>query len=297
MIASGVPELNPLPRLLMGPGPVNADPRVLRAMSAQLLGQFDPQFRDFMAETSTLYRGVFQTQNRWTMLIDGTARAAIEAALVSLIEPGDKVLVPIFGRFGHLLVEIATRCGAQVTPLETQWGTVFTPEQIETAIKQVRPKLVALCQGDTSTTMAQPLAEVGLEGLGPLHVKLMPHLVHHDRALAEDRFPFPVAAAGERAPAPAAMLLAGEVAGGVRRLRLPDGLAEDEGAVLEAGGDRRRRRRMGRRQGRGLRGRRPLGRHTLKRKWKMSPSATTYSLPSRRILPCSLAPTSPLKRM
>ena len=114
-----------------------------------------------MAETSTLYRGVFQTQNRWTMLIDGTARAAIEAALVSLIEPGDKVLVPIFGRFGHLLVEIATRCGAQVTPLETQWGTVFTPEQIETAIKQVRPKLVALCQGDTSTTMAQPLAEVG----------------------------------------------------------------------------------------------------------------------------------------
>ncbi|NBS55770.1 MAG: alanine--glyoxylate aminotransferase family protein [Betaproteobacteria bacterium] len=145
----------------MGPGPVNADPRVLRAMSAQLLGQFDPQFRDFMAETSTLYRGVFQTQNRWTMLIDGTARAAIEAALVSLIEPGDKVLVPIFGRFGHLLVEIATRCGAQVTPLETQWGTVFTPEQIETAIKQVRPKLVALCQGDTSTTMAQPLAEVG----------------------------------------------------------------------------------------------------------------------------------------
>lgn len=161
MTASGVPELNPLPRLLMGPGPVNADPRVLRAMSAQLLGQFDPQFRDFMAETSTLYRGVFQTPNRWTMLIDGTARAAIEAALVSLIEPGDKVLVPIFGRFGHLLVEIATRCGAQVTPLETQWGTVFTPEQIETAIKQVRPKLVALCQGDTSTTMAQPLAEVG----------------------------------------------------------------------------------------------------------------------------------------
>jgi len=160
-MGAAVPELNPLPRLLMGPGPVNADPRVLRAMSAQLLGQFDPQFREFMAETSVLFRGVFQTQNRWTMLVDGTARAGIEAALVSLIEPGDTVLVPIFGRFGHLLVEIATRCGAQVTTIETEWGTVFAPEQIEAAVAKVRPRLVALCQGDTSTTMAQPLAEIG----------------------------------------------------------------------------------------------------------------------------------------
>src|SRR2546428_343082 len=70
-------QINPAPRLLMGPGPINADPRVLRAMSAQLLGQFDPQFREYMAETSELLRGVFQTQNRWTLLIDGTARAGI----------------------------------------------------------------------------------------------------------------------------------------------------------------------------------------------------------------------------
>ncbi len=161
MNATGVPELNPLPRLLMGPGPINADPRVLRAMSAQLLGQFDPQFREFMTDTSVLYRGVFQTRNRWTMLVDGTARSGIEAALVSLIEPGDRVLVPIFGRFGHLLVEIAARCGADVRPLETEWGTVFAPERVEAEIRAFRPKLVAVCQGDTSTTMAQPLAEIG----------------------------------------------------------------------------------------------------------------------------------------
>src|SRR3954447_937978 len=121
-------DLNPAPRLLMGPGPINADPRVLRAMSAGLLGQFDPQFREYMAQTAALYRGVFQTANRWTLLIDGTARSAIEAALASLIEPGDRVLVPVFGRFGHLKVEIAKRCGADVSVLETQWGTVFPAE-------------------------------------------------------------------------------------------------------------------------------------------------------------------------
>ena len=154
-------ELNPAPRLLMGPGPINADPRVLRAMSAALLGQFDPQFREYMKEVSALYRGVFKTANRWTLLIDGTARSAIEAALASLIEPGDRVLVPVFGRFGHLKVEIARRFGAEVFPLETEWGTVFADEWLEKEIKARKPKIVAVSHGDTSTTMAQPLAELG----------------------------------------------------------------------------------------------------------------------------------------
>ena len=154
-------DINPAPRLLMGPGPINADPRVLRAMSAQLLGQFDPQFRQYMKEVSELYRGVFKTANRWTLLIDGTARSAIEAALASLIEPGDRVLVPVFGRFGHLKVEIAKRFGAEVFPLETEWGTVFTDESLEKEIKARKPKIVAVSHGDTSTTMAQPLAELG----------------------------------------------------------------------------------------------------------------------------------------
>ena len=154
-------ELNPGPRLLMGPGPVNADPRVLRAMSMPLLGQFDPQFTAYMNETMHLLRQLFQTANHWSFLVDGSARAGIEALLVSLIEPGDRVLVPIFGRFGHLLHEIASRCGADVHTMQTEWGTVFPPDAIEDGIGRVRPKLLAVVHGDTSTGMAQPLAEIG----------------------------------------------------------------------------------------------------------------------------------------
>ena len=145
----------------MGPGPINADPRVLRAMSAQLLGQFDPQFREYMKQASELYRGVFQTANRWTLLVDGTARAGIEAALASLIEPGDRVLVPVFGRFGHLIVEIAGRYGADVRVAEVEWGSVFTDDALESQIRRHQPKIVAVCHGDTSTTMAQPLEALG----------------------------------------------------------------------------------------------------------------------------------------
>jgi len=69
--------------------------------------------------------------------------------------------VPVFGRFGHLLTEIATRCRAEVVTIETEWGQVFDPQQIEDAIVTHRPKLLACVQGDTSTTMAQPLEEIG----------------------------------------------------------------------------------------------------------------------------------------
>ncbi len=115
-------QINPPQRLLMGPGPINVDPRVLRAMASQLVGQYDPAMTHYMNEVMALYRGVFRTENRWTMLVDGTSRAGIEAILVSAIRPGDKVLVPVFGRFGHLLCEIARRCRAEVHTIEVPWG-------------------------------------------------------------------------------------------------------------------------------------------------------------------------------
>jgi (S)-ureidoglycine-glyoxylate aminotransferase len=146
---------------MMGPGPVNADPRVQRAMSADLLGQYDPAMTDYMNEVMALYREIFVTENQWTFLIDGTSRSAIEAALLSLIEAGDKVLVLVYGRFGHLLTEIAERAGAEVVPVHKEWGQVFTPEEVADALDEHKPKILATCQGDTSTTMNQPLDQIG----------------------------------------------------------------------------------------------------------------------------------------
>ena len=140
-------ELDPEPRLLMGPGPVDVYPRVLQAMSRAMLGQFDPQFTTYMNQVMALYRRVFRTENQWTLLVNGTARSGIEACLTSLISPGDKVLVPIFGRFGHLLTEIARRAGGDLVNIETEWGTVFDPEQVTDAIRAHQPKLVAMVHG------------------------------------------------------------------------------------------------------------------------------------------------------
>jgi (S)-ureidoglycine---glyoxylate transaminase len=154
-------DLDPGPRLLMGPGPVDVYPRVLRAMSAPMLGQFDPEFTTYMNETMALYRQVYRTENEWTFLVNGTARAGIEACLGSMVSEGDKVLVPMFGRFGHLLAEICRRVGGEVVSIEAEWGKVFELDQVTDAIKTHRPKVVAMVHGDTSTTTAQPLAGLG----------------------------------------------------------------------------------------------------------------------------------------
>ena len=153
--------IDPPARLLMGPGPISAYPSVLTAMSAPLVGQYDPFMTQTMSETQELYRAVWNTRNDATLLVDGTSRAGIEAAILSLVRPGDRVLVPVFGRFGHLLAEIAERALAEVHTIETEWGQVFTPTAIEEAVVRVKPTLLALVQGDTSTTMNQPLDEIG----------------------------------------------------------------------------------------------------------------------------------------
>lgn len=154
-------ELNTPNRTIMTPGPVEVDPRVLRAMSNPILGQFDPAFTKLMNEVMEMMREVFQTSNHWAFPIDGTSRAGNEALLASIIEPGDKVFVPIYGRFGHLLVEICERYGAEVHSIQCPWGEVFDPQVVIEEMKKVSPKIVAIVHGETSTGRLQPLAKIG----------------------------------------------------------------------------------------------------------------------------------------
>ena len=154
-------DLNVPQRTIMTPGPVEVDPRVLRAMATPILGQFDPAFTNIMNETMEMLRSIFQTENQWAFPIDGTSRSGIEAVLCSIIEPGDRVLVPIYGRFGYLLTEICQRYGAEVFTIEVPWGEVFDPEVIINKIHEVSPKIVAIVHAETSTGCMQPLKEIG----------------------------------------------------------------------------------------------------------------------------------------
>jgi (S)-ureidoglycine-glyoxylate aminotransferase len=153
-------ELLPGARILLGPGPTMADPRVLRAMATPLLGQFDPEFTKIMGEVMVLSRFAFQTENAFTFPVSGTGRAGLEAAITSLVEPGDRVVVGECGRFGLLMIEIAERCGADVVVVREEWGRVIAPDRIANALAGGRTRLVAMIHGETSTGVLQPLQDI-----------------------------------------------------------------------------------------------------------------------------------------
>lgn len=153
-----VSELRPPERLLLGPGPSQVHPRVLRAMSAPLVGHLDPYFLQCMEDVKDLLRMVFGTTNEMTIPISGTGSAGMEACLVNLLEPGDEFVVGVNGVFGTRMAEVAERAGAVVHRIEAPWGNVVRDEQVEAALKNARkPKLVALVHAETSTGAWQPL--------------------------------------------------------------------------------------------------------------------------------------------
>jgi alanine-glyoxylate transaminase / serine-glyoxylate transaminase / serine-pyruvate transaminase len=147
-------------RVLMAPGPTNLPPAVLQALIAPLTGHKDPAYLKVMDETADLLRRVFCTQNGVTLALPGTGGAGMEACLVNLLEPGDRVLIGMNGLFGERMVEIARRNGAEVVPLEAEWGRIIEPDAIRRALAEKRTKLVALVHGETSTGVLQPVREI-----------------------------------------------------------------------------------------------------------------------------------------
>lgn len=154
--------LQPPSRLLLGPGPSNVHPRVLRAMSTPLVGHLDPAFLRIMDETKRLLQFVLQTRNELTIPVSGTGSAGMEACLVNLLEPGDDAVVGVNGVFGTRMADIVERCGATPVRVEAPWGRVIDPADIAAALQRCRrPKLVAIVHAETSTGAWQPLEEIG----------------------------------------------------------------------------------------------------------------------------------------
>lgn len=148
------------PRLLLGPGPSNVAPSVLKAMSQPLVGHLDPAFIQMMEEIKSMLRAVFLTKNEMTFPVSGTGSAGMEFCFVNLIEPGDEVIIGVNGVFGTRMVDVAERCGAHVTKVEAPWGNIIEPEQIAAALKKVKPRVVAIVHAETSTGAATPVEEL-----------------------------------------------------------------------------------------------------------------------------------------
>ena len=151
---NGAP-LYPPTRLLLGPGPSELDPEVLRAMTLPPLGYVDPAMLRIFDELKLLLREAFQTANDFAIALSGTGTSGMQAALSNTIEPGDAVVIGTMGYFGERLAAMAERLGAEVTRVDARWGTPLDPDRIRDAIRKVHPRVVGVVHGETSTGVAQ----------------------------------------------------------------------------------------------------------------------------------------------
>ncbi len=149
------------PRLLLGPGPSNAHPDVLKALSLNPIGHLDDAYLELMSDVQKLLRYTWQCNNRVTIPVSGTGSAAMEASIANFIEEGEKILIAKKGYFGDRLVDMASRYKANISVIEKEWGQAFSLEEIKYEIEKFKPTIFAIVHAETSTGVLQPLEGIG----------------------------------------------------------------------------------------------------------------------------------------
>jgi alanine-glyoxylate transaminase/serine-glyoxylate transaminase/serine-pyruvate transaminase len=123
-----------------------------------MIGYFDPSMGEVTREITRLLNLIFGSTHPTTLPISGTGTAGMEAALINLLEPGDRILVGYNGYFGDRMVQIAERCGAVPVKMEAEWGHPILPDQVEATFKKAGgAKVLAVVHAETSTGVLQPL--------------------------------------------------------------------------------------------------------------------------------------------
>jgi alanine-glyoxylate transaminase/serine-glyoxylate transaminase/serine-pyruvate transaminase len=148
-----------LERQLFGPGPSNPYPEATEGLARPLLGHLDPEFLRIMDETCDGLRRVWGTGNRRTLPLSATGSAGMEAAFVNTVHPGDVVVVAVNGLFGQRMCDVAARCGAEVVPVEHEWGTPVDVERVIDA--HPSPAVIAAVHAETSTGVRSDIGALG----------------------------------------------------------------------------------------------------------------------------------------
>jgi len=149
-----------LKRYLIAPGPTPVPERVLLEMAKPVIHHRTDEFSTAFERVSDGLRKVFNTKQD-VLLLAGSGTAAMEAAVINTLNPGDKVLVVDAGKFGQRWRDICRTFGIDVTAIELEWGMSVKTEQIEAHLKVNPDTRAVLLQGsETSTTAYHPVEEI-----------------------------------------------------------------------------------------------------------------------------------------
>ena len=154
-------NFDPPTRILLGPGPSEVPARVLAALARPTVGYLDATYVELLEEVRRQLQGVFRTENEATLAITGSGTAAMEAAILNAVEPGDKAVACVHGYFGDRMRQILERAGAEVHVVESPWGEPTSPAKVKETLTRIGgAKVVTVVHGETSTGVRQEIPEV-----------------------------------------------------------------------------------------------------------------------------------------
>ena len=142
------------------PGPTPVPDEVLQAMTKQMINHRGPEFGQIINGITDKLKQLFQTKND-VFILTSSGTGGLEAAIVNTLSPSDKVLSVSIGVFGDRFTSIAQQFGAEVTPLQFEWGKAADVDAIRKAL-QAEPgfKAVLVTHNETSTGVTNDLAAI-----------------------------------------------------------------------------------------------------------------------------------------
>jgi len=144
------------------PGPTNVPDRVLRAMARPTIDHRGPEFAALTLELIPALQRVFKTREP-VVIYPGSGSAAIEAAYVNTLSPGDRVLVFETGAFSLHWKTVAEKLGLRVDYVPGNWRSGASDVELEsrlTADTGHEIKTVVVVHNETSTGVASRLPDV-----------------------------------------------------------------------------------------------------------------------------------------
>ncbi len=147
------------PKLLMTPGPTIVPERILKALSMPIIHHRTPEFTEILRDAAGRLKPIFKTDND-AFILYSSGTGAMEAAIANTINPGDKVVSIVSGKFSERLRDIAIAYGANVESVEFNWGSEIDVEKIKEKITE-DTKAVTIVQNETSTGVRNPVWKIG----------------------------------------------------------------------------------------------------------------------------------------
>ncbi len=143
------------------PGPTPVPDRVVRKMSAPILTHRSSEFSDLLRQVASGLQHVFRTEND-VLVLTASGSGAMEAAVVNLLSPGDRVLAISGGKFGGRWVELCATFGIDALTLDVEWGTAADPDEIDRILGEQGPfEAVLATHSETSTGVLHDIEALG----------------------------------------------------------------------------------------------------------------------------------------